>query len=77
MIHPSSPKAERDSNRRSKGWRLRETLATARTLSREPGVHRLVSDTLEGLLREAIAEQSAALPRLRLSGPFRRRENEN
>ena len=57
--------------------RLRETLATARTLSREPGVHRLVSDTLEGLLREAIAEQSAALPRLRLSGPFRRRENEN
>ena len=44
--------------------KLRETLATARTLSREPGVHRLVSDTLEGLLREAVAEDSLSLARL-------------
>ena len=55
--------------------RLRETLATARTLSREPGVHRLVSDTLEGLVREALSERSAALPRLKLPGTFRRRQN--
>ena len=55
--------------------RLRETLATARTLSREPGVHRLVSDTLEGLVREALSERSAALPRLKLPGTFHRRQN--
>ena len=53
--------------------RLRESLATARSLSREPGVQRLVADTLEGLLREAMAEQRITLPRLTLPGPFRRR----
>ena len=53
--------------------RLRESLATARSLSREPGVQRLVADTLEGLLREAMAEQRVTLPRLTLPGPFRRR----
>ena len=30
MILPSSPKAERVSNRRSKGWRLREILAVVK-----------------------------------------------
>ena len=53
--------------------RLRETLATARTLSRDPGVHRLVGDTLEGLLRETLAERTAALSRLELPGRSRRR----
>ena len=54
--------------------RLREILAMARTLSREPAVARLLGDTMEALLREALSERDAALSGLRLPGTFRVRE---
>jgi len=55
--------------------KLREILRTARTLSQEPGVHKMVFDMLEIMTRGYISEKSKSLPRLHLPGPFRRRKS--
>ena len=54
--------------------KLREILRTAKALNQEPGVHKLVLDTLELMIRGYVAEKGKTLPRLRLPGPFRRKK---
>ena len=53
--------------------KLKEILRTARDLNQEPGVRKLVLETLELMTKGYLAEKSKALPRLRLPGPFRRK----
>nr|MCR5293690.1 hypothetical protein [Lachnospiraceae bacterium] len=53
--------------------KLREVLRTAKSLNQEPGVHKLVLETLELMIRAYVSEKSKALPKLRLPGPFRRK----
>ena len=56
--------------------KLREILRTARALNQEPGVHKLVSDALELMARGYLTEKGKTLPRLRLPGPFSRKQRE-
>ena len=54
--------------------KLKEILRTARDLNQEPGVRKLVLDTLELMTKGYLAEKTKTLPRLRLPGPFRRKK---